>query len=1259
MPRLAASLIAGLVILTGLAVLTNKLVRADSLPNTGAPQGFALTNVAEGLIAPTAAQFAPDGRIFVAEKGGAVKIVKDGQVLGQPFYTVPSVNDYVDRGLLGLALDPNFAANGYVYLLYTHDNNPSNIAGPKTGRLLRVTANGDRALAGSEQVILGTNVGNSVQTSCLDFPASSDCLPADGLSHAPGNVLFGPDGKLYVTVGDAAGYDDVDTNALDAQDITTLRGKVLRINPDGSGPSDNPYYTGDPSDNQSKVYASGVRNAFRMSIRPSDGLVLLGDVGWNTWEEINIVSRGANLGWPCYEGNDHQNGTGMPGIGAYKDQPFCRQMYANPPPNLTPPLHYYAHPPSSAVVSGVFYTGDNYPAAFKDNFFYGDYAKNQISTLQLDAANNLVPNSVQTFASNAGGPVQFFTGPDGDVYYIAINEGGIYHITYSTDNRAPSAFAAADKTYGPSPLAVNFTSSGSSDPEGDELSFAWDFGDGSPLSDDANPAHTFAADGAYTVTLTVTDEFNNTATKTLTIHAGQAAPDVTISSPTDMAVASPDDVINFAGSATDITDGVMPGSALRWQVTIHHCPLESCHIHNVQSLTGNQGSFTFPHHDGPFYIQISLSVTNSAGLTTTKSVSVYPTGQAITHAMQFDGINDYAQAAAPQDFRLQQFTAEAMIKTLTTDDWGSEIVSMGNNWGLRVMPNGNLQFSFNSNNTWQNLVASVNLKDGLWHHVAVTRSANAVKLYIDGAIRAQSENLNPIDYVYGGNFVVGRHGDGDDHFSFNGAIDEVRVWSAPRTDAQIEEYRTTTLPAAQANLLAYIPAEEGNGLIAADSSTIGAHNLTLINGANWTAGAPLSEPDTTPPVTTIPVTQIKDTFTGTVIDPEKWLVYDPASHSQQNDSLSVTANTTASGYYGIASKARYELKDNALFVEVPQTTTPGTTAETQFIAEPNESNKIVIGVTGNSLHLRHRVDDVNSDVFIPYDAAAMRWWQIREADGTVYLETSPDGLTWTTRRSFAKAFSLTSLEVILQAGTWQTVPNAGIARFDNLNTLPATEPVATLNHAISLNGTTGQAVISGGNHSHYAYQTLSLEAWVKVQATGTWGGEIASNGNNYGLRVLPDGNLRFFIHTGNLVWQNYETADLNVKDNTWHHVAAVKDSTSVKIYVDGQLYQTFASSEQISYTLGKDFVIGRHGDGSDDFNLTAEVDEVRVWSTARTAADIQANWQKELSEEGQSGLSAYWQFNDGAGTAAADSSGGHPLALSPGIAWTTTGFPKQ
>ncbi len=1221
--------------------------KADSLPNTNAPQGFALTSVASGLFAPTAAQFAPDGRIFVAQKDGKVKIVRDGQVLAQPFYTVQNVNNYVDRGLLGLALDPNFTTNHYVYLLFTYDNNPSNPAGPKTGRLIRVTANGDVAQPGSEQIILGTNVGNSVQTSCLDFPASSDCLPADGLSHAPGSVLFGPDGKMYVSIGDAAGYDDIDMNAFRSQDINNLGGKILRINPDGTAPADNPYYTGSATDNKSKIFALGVRNTFRLSIRPTDGLLVGGEVGWNAWEEVNVISRGANLGWPCYEAVEQQNGNGAPGVGAYKNLPACQAMYQNPPANLTFPINYYPHPPSSAAIGGVFYTGDNYPVQYKNRYFYGDYAKNQIYSLQLTAENTMVPNSNQTFASNVGGPVNFFTGPDGDIYYLAINLGKILHVTYSTGNLAPTAAIAANVTYGPSPLNVNFTSSGSADPEGDPLAFTWEFGDGTPVSHSPNPAHTFTTDGTYTVTLTVTDTFNNSDVKTIDIHAGQTAPNLTINAPTDMFVADPEQVIQFSGLATDVQDGRLPDSALNWQVAIQHCPLDSCHVHNVLSTTGAGGSFVFPHHDGPFYIQVTLTAMNSVGLSSTKSVSIYPRGQAITHAMLFDGINDYAMANAPQDFRLQQFTAEAMIKTLSTDDWGSEVVSMGNNWSVRVTPEGQAQFSFGSNGNWQVLATNnVNIKDGLWHHVAVTRTTNATKLYIDGVLKAQNENTNPISYIYGGNFIVGRHGDGDDHFNFNGAIDEVRVWAAPRSDAQIAQFHATTLPPAQNGLVGYWAAEEGTGQTAVDTSVTAAHNLTFVNGTGWTAGAPLSSPLT-------PVAQLADTFSGQVVDTAKWDIYQPANRTQQNDTLTITPQTNASGYFGVMSKQAYDLRGGAIFVQVPQTTQTNTSAETQLIAGKDDQNAIAIGFTGGSLHLRSRVAGVNSDTFIPYDASTMSWWRIREVAGVIYLETSPDAATWTVRRSFATPFDVSQTKVIMQAGTWEAVANPGAAVFDSLNTVP---PAPAPNKALHFDGSSTAAATTA-SQGLYNLQTFTLETWAKVEATGEWGGELISSGNNYGLRVSPDGNIRFFMHTGNFAWRDYETTGLHINDATWHHIAVSKAATEVKIYVDGVLVQTFTSTEQISYTLGSNLVLGRHGDGDTHFNLTGSIDEVRIWDSVRTAAQIQS--AKAIEIGSQTGLLGYWQNNSIATGVIADQSGhNHTLVLGSGVS-LGAGFPRQ
>ncbi|HKX73256.1 MAG TPA: LamG-like jellyroll fold domain-containing protein [Candidatus Saccharimonadales bacterium] len=1221
------------------------VVKAGTLPNTQTPPGFSLTSVAEGLYIPTAAQFAPDGRIFVAQKNGIVKIVKNGQVLAEPFYSTPKVNDYADRGLLGMALDPNFATNKYVYLLFTYENNAADYEGRKTGRILRVTANGDTMQAGSEYVVLGQHVGTAAQPSCEDVPVTTNCIAADGLSHGPDTLLFGPDGKLYASIGESSNYEQIDQKAFRAQNLDSFSGKILRINPDGTGPADNPFYTGNPNDNKSKVYAYGMRNPFRLSIRPTDGKVLVGDVGWNLHEEINVVNPGANLGWPCHEGNVQQTEVGG-GTQAYKDQPYCQNLYANPPANLTFPIHAYPHPPGSAIVGGVFYTGTNYPADYQNRYFFGDYVKSQINTFKLDANNQVAAGSYQQFAVNAEGPVQFFTGPDGDVYYVSILQGAIFHVKYSTTNQAPTAVADADKKFGPTPLTVAFTSAGSADPENDVLTYAWDFGDGTPVSNEANPTHVYTANGAFTAVLTVTDPFGNQDTENVVIKAGQSAPTLTISAPADMTTASAGQVIPFAGSAQDEQDGALTPDKLKWTLTIHHCPLDSCHVHSLLTYTGANSQFTFPAHDGPFYIQVTLSATNSADLTSTKFVNVYPVGQKINHAMQFDGANDQATAANSQDMKLQQFTAEAMVKTLATDTEGSEIMSMGNNWMVRLLPDGNVDFTFNSNLTWQHLTTTgVNIKDGLWHHIAVTKTGTTLKVYIDGINKGMAENAATIGYIYGDNFIVGAHGSGNDAYNFNGAIDEVRVWSVPRTDEQVKQYRSTTLPASGlANLITYNKAEEGNGTTAADSSLTQAHALALQNGATWTAGAPLSDP-----VPTNPANQLTDTFTGATVDANKWVFSGATTQTKQNDTLTVTPKANASGYYGLTSKKAIDLSSDAVFVEVPQTT-GNNAAETQIILELNGPNKIIMSKSGTTLSLRHKLNDVSYNTSVPYDATAMRWWKIRETAGTVYLETSPDATTWTVQRSFERAFDLSKLYLTLRAGTGSNIANPGAAVFDNLN-IPAAP-----NNAVGVDGNTGKATVNGGGA--FNLQAFTVETWAKVQATTVSGGDILSNGNNYTLRALANGNLMFSTRTGTSAWKQHVVTGSQIKDNQWHHIAVTKDATTVKAYIDGNLIQTFDTPQPVSYTGGPNLVIGQHGNGDPAYTLTGQVDETRIWNVPRTAAEIAANWNKELSLP-QSGLIGYWQYNQSTGTTINDASGGnHPLTMTAGAAWVA-GFPKQ
>jgi len=196
------------------------------------------------------------------------------------------VNDYWGHGMIGLAVDPNFASNGYVYLAYTYENNAADYSGTKTARLTRVTAVGDTASRSSETVILGTVTG----TSCQNFPAGADCIPSDNPSHSVGQIRFDASGNIFFNSGDAASFNVVDTLALRAQDLTSLAGKVMHVSPLGAGLSSNPFWTGDASANKPKIWAYGVRNPFRFNLR-SGAYPYAGDVGWDTWEEINAATN--------------------------------------------------------------------------------------------------------------------------------------------------------------------------------------------------------------------------------------------------------------------------------------------------------------------------------------------------------------------------------------------------------------------------------------------------------------------------------------------------------------------------------------------------------------------------------------------------------------------------------------------------------------------------------------------------------------------------------------------------------------------------------------------------------------------------------------------------------------------------------------------------------------------------------------------------------------------------------------------------------
>ena len=232
------------------------------------PTGFAETQIS-GLTSPTAMEFAPDGRLFVCLQGGQLRVIKNGTLLPTPFFSL-SVDANGERGLLGVAFDPNFAANNFVYVYYTVPSNP------RHNRVSRFTANGDVAAANSEVVVLE-----------LDNLSSAT-------NHNGGAIHFGPDGKLYIAVGENA-------NSSNSQTLANLLGKVLRINSDGSIPSDNPFFN-TASGNNRAIWALGLRNPFTFAFQPGTGRLFINDVGQSTWEEINDGIAGSNYGWPSTEG---------------------------------------------------------------------------------------------------------------------------------------------------------------------------------------------------------------------------------------------------------------------------------------------------------------------------------------------------------------------------------------------------------------------------------------------------------------------------------------------------------------------------------------------------------------------------------------------------------------------------------------------------------------------------------------------------------------------------------------------------------------------------------------------------------------------------------------------------------------------------------------------------------------------------------------------------------------------------------------------
>ena len=547
------------------------------------PAGFTQTQLAHGLSKPVVVAFAPGGDIWIGEEGGTILDYHNGAISAAPIVTLPNVYSQGECGLLGIAFDPNFTSNGYVYISYVVSVTKNGTTTPYT-RLSRFTASGGTINPATEKVYYQ---GNQAQN-----------------GHHPGNDLkVGPDGKLWWSVGDNV------PAISNGEALSNIYGKMLRFNLDGTIPADNPFVN--VPNAVPSIYSYGLRNPFRFTFLPT-GQAMVENTGSSYWEDLDTMQPGGNFGWDYFEGNCFSCG------------------YLNP-------AYAYGHYPVDSATSAIAaYSGSTFPSAYDHVVFFGDYNRRDIEAVTFDPSYK-TEVSDNVFDTNAGTIADLEEGPDGNLYFVSVFEGTFSKIS-AAGPFPPTAKASAAPGAGQAPLSVQFSSAGSSDPYGKTLTYSWDFGDGSVASASANPTHVYTANGTYTATLTVSNG-TQTATSAYKIVVGATAPTASISA---QATYNAGDKVSFSGTATDPVDGTLPGYDYTWQVDfISNGVVQPSYYAEIPGpfygpATGiTSGSFTIPadptQTPGSFY-RITLTVTDSQGLQTvvTKDISPNLTSWSVT-----------------------------------------------------------------------------------------------------------------------------------------------------------------------------------------------------------------------------------------------------------------------------------------------------------------------------------------------------------------------------------------------------------------------------------------------------------------------------------------------------------------------------------------------------------------------------------------------------------------------------------------------------
>ncbi len=726
-----------IIMLFGICLFAVNLLCAQTLP-----AGFSLTTIGGSTwVSPVGAAFSKNGQqLFIWEKRGRVYVCNrdgSGNYIKQ---TTPVLNigeevgDWRDHGMLGFALDPNFANNGLIYVMYVVDRHHLLFFG--TANYNPVTNTYNSATIGritryQTTVSSGNLIANTASRTVLLGETKETGIPILYESHGVGALAFADDGTLLASTGDGASYTGVDggnraetyyiqaisdgiirpeenVGSFRSLQLNSHNGKLLRIDPqNGNGVGSNPFFDATaPRSAKSRVWALGFRNPFRFSVRTGTGStnpsagdigeIYVGDVGWTLWEELNIIKApGMNCGWPLYEGHGTMAGYfSLNRINPDEPNPLfgtggCTQQYftfndmlkqatadgittvynsCNPAIPIGSGNRFFHRRPAVdwrheqnvarvgifngnnaavdtignpgstvlgtsfsgfASVGGVWYTGNSFPAGYKNTFMQADYVNGWIRRFTINYTDVLT--KVDNFGTGFSNIVYLTENPlDGTMVTVQMSSSGVKRISFG-GNLPPTAKITSDKIFGPSALNVSFDGTGSSDPNGTIASYAWDFGDPASgvnnTSNLPNPSHTFNASAGvptkFVVKLTVTDNGGATGTDSIVISVNNTPPVVDITSPLNsFYIVGPDTLYSLSSSVTD-AEHADPQLSYAWQTVLKH----NAHEH-AEPLDTNRLSSTLISRigcNGELYSWlIRLTVTDAAGLSGTDSVTLTP-----------------------------------------------------------------------------------------------------------------------------------------------------------------------------------------------------------------------------------------------------------------------------------------------------------------------------------------------------------------------------------------------------------------------------------------------------------------------------------------------------------------------------------------------------------------------------------------------------------------------------------------------------------